>query len=164
MTLEDLGNLGEFVGALGVVVSLVYLAIQIRQNTSAVRTSTFHEAIRDQSNGIDQLNSDPELNRIWYDGLHHFEALPEDEQRRFATIESSCRVDDDTSLVSSRRSIARPAVRASRAAQPGAAADQLGLLLSQPNLIGFRPESGGAERFRGVAWWAVRDSNPGPSG
>ena len=33
MTLEDLGNLGEFVGAIGVVVSLVYLALQIRQNT-----------------------------------------------------------------------------------------------------------------------------------
>ena len=30
---EILGNLGEFVGAIGVVVTLVYLAYQIRQNT-----------------------------------------------------------------------------------------------------------------------------------
>lgn len=33
VTLDDLGNIGEFVGALAVVISLVYLAFQIRQNT-----------------------------------------------------------------------------------------------------------------------------------
>ena len=48
MTLEDLGNLGEFFAALGVLVTLVYLAIQIRQNTHAMRASTFLEAIRDR--------------------------------------------------------------------------------------------------------------------
>ena len=31
MSLEDLGNIGEFVAAVAVVISLVYLAIQIRQ-------------------------------------------------------------------------------------------------------------------------------------
>ncbi len=30
MTLQDLGNLGEFLGSIGVIGSLVYLAIQIR--------------------------------------------------------------------------------------------------------------------------------------
>ncbi len=33
MSLEDLGNLGEFLGSIGVIVSLIYLALQIRQNT-----------------------------------------------------------------------------------------------------------------------------------
>ena len=41
MTLEDLGNLGEFIAAVAVVVSLVYLALQIRQNTRSVRDSAF---------------------------------------------------------------------------------------------------------------------------
>ena len=36
MSLEDLGNIGEFVAAVAVVVSLVYLAIQIRQNTHQI--------------------------------------------------------------------------------------------------------------------------------
>ena len=39
MTLMELGALGEFVGAMAVVVTLVYLAIQIRQNTQAMRES-----------------------------------------------------------------------------------------------------------------------------
>ena len=33
LTLQDLGALGEFVGALGVVISLIYLARQLSQNT-----------------------------------------------------------------------------------------------------------------------------------
>jgi len=41
-TLQDLGNLGEFVGALGVVFSLIYLARQMRQNTTSVRAAAFN--------------------------------------------------------------------------------------------------------------------------
>ena len=43
MTLEDLGNLGEFVAAIGVIASLVYLALQIRQNTASLRSSTHQQ-------------------------------------------------------------------------------------------------------------------------
>ena len=39
MTLMELGALGEFVGAIAVVVTLGYLAIQIRQNTRAMQES-----------------------------------------------------------------------------------------------------------------------------
>jgi hypothetical protein len=41
-TLQDLGALGEFVGALGVVISLAYLAQQMRQNTTSVRAASFN--------------------------------------------------------------------------------------------------------------------------
>ena len=34
MTIFELGALGEFVGSIAVVVTLIYLALQIRQNTS----------------------------------------------------------------------------------------------------------------------------------
>ena len=41
MTLEQLGSIGELIGAIGVIISLVYLALQIRTNTEAERTSTY---------------------------------------------------------------------------------------------------------------------------
>ncbi len=41
-TLQDLGALGEFVGALGVVISLIYLARQMSQNTISVRAASFN--------------------------------------------------------------------------------------------------------------------------
>jgi hypothetical protein len=39
MTLENLGNLGEFLGAVGVIVTLVYLAVPIRENTRMMRAN-----------------------------------------------------------------------------------------------------------------------------
>jgi len=40
MNLQQLANLGEFIGGLAVIASLIYLAIQIRQNTRSVKSST----------------------------------------------------------------------------------------------------------------------------
>ena len=37
MSLEDLGNIGELVAAIGVIISLIYLAVQILQNVAQVR-------------------------------------------------------------------------------------------------------------------------------
>jgi len=44
MNIEDLANLGEALSGLGVVISLLYLAVQIRQNTRAIRSSSYHQA------------------------------------------------------------------------------------------------------------------------
>ena len=40
MDLQDLGSIGEMIGAVAVVVSLIYFAVQIRQNTNAVAANT----------------------------------------------------------------------------------------------------------------------------
>ncbi|NCF20023.1 MAG: hypothetical protein GWP63_17450 [Haliea sp.] len=40
ISLTDLGNLGEFVGAIAVVASLIYVGIQLRQNTAAIKITT----------------------------------------------------------------------------------------------------------------------------
>ncbi len=45
MTLEDLGNVGEFVSAIAVVLSLIYVAIQIRQNTRHLRASNYQQIL-----------------------------------------------------------------------------------------------------------------------
>ena len=42
---QMLGNYGEFIGAIGVVVTLGYLAIQIRQNTKALRVSAYADFV-----------------------------------------------------------------------------------------------------------------------
>jgi hypothetical protein len=43
---EILGNLGDFIGGIAVVVTLIYLAIQVRQNTIALRTASRQEIVR----------------------------------------------------------------------------------------------------------------------
>ena len=84
MNWEALGAIGEVVGAAGVIVTLGYLAIQIRQNAQSVRASAFQEAIRDAAQITDELSHDAELTRIWFAGQHDFEALTGEERRRFA--------------------------------------------------------------------------------
>jgi len=83
VTLQDLGSIGEFVAAIGTLVTLVYLALQIRQNTRSVRTSAYQETSRDIAESIDQLARDPELCRIWLAGARDFESLPREERQRF---------------------------------------------------------------------------------
>ena len=39
MNLEMLGNIGDFLGGIGVVITLIYLAAQIRQNTAQLRSN-----------------------------------------------------------------------------------------------------------------------------
>lgn len=85
MSIQDLGSLGEFIAAIATLITLAYLAVQIRQNTQSVRASTFHEAISDFAHGIEELNKDADLTRIWYEGLQNFENLSQLEQQRFAT-------------------------------------------------------------------------------
>ena len=40
MTIQDWGAVGEILGAIGVIATLIYLAVQIRQNTADSRTNT----------------------------------------------------------------------------------------------------------------------------
>jgi hypothetical protein len=61
MSWDGIGAVGELVGALGVIVSLVYLAAQIRQNSQVVRTATRQAVSTSQMEIGMQLASNPEL-------------------------------------------------------------------------------------------------------
>ena len=41
--IENLGNIGDFVGGVGVFITLTYLATQIRQNTHSLRLSSIQQ-------------------------------------------------------------------------------------------------------------------------
>ncbi len=80
MTLEGLGNLGEFVGAFGVIVSLVYLARQIRDSARIERLNARYFLSQSMSSVLDKLDDDPELQRIWLGVMDRGEE-PNDEDR-----------------------------------------------------------------------------------
>jgi hypothetical protein len=84
--LEDLGNIGDFLGGIGVVVTLLYLAFQIRQNTQSVRSSAVQAALADVATTMDGLVHDPDLLRIFFDGQKDFASFSAQERRRFATF------------------------------------------------------------------------------
>jgi len=51
MNLDAIGNVGDFLGGIGVVVTLIYLAIQIRRNTIEVRNAAV-QRILEQSTDL----------------------------------------------------------------------------------------------------------------
>jgi hypothetical protein len=90
MNLADLGNIGEFVGAIGVVITLVYLAYQIRQNTEQLQQNTLAAKAAAVKASIDAIRenrksvfSDADLSELFRIGLEHPEDLDEGQQFRF---------------------------------------------------------------------------------
>ena len=83
MTLQDWSNLAQVVGALAVVISLVYVGFQIKRNTSAVRSATAQAINNNYGDWYMNMMRDPELNRIGIKGLRDYSSLDEIEKARF---------------------------------------------------------------------------------
>ncbi len=81
--LEALGNVGDFLGGIGVVVTLAYLAVQIRKNTQSVRSAALHGISTSISEFIDKIAQDPVLTKVWFDGLSGTVQLSEADAQRF---------------------------------------------------------------------------------
>ena len=86
MTVSELGSIGEFLGGLAVLVSLIYLALQIRQNTTSVRAAASASVAESLSRVTEIISVEPELGRIWSQGLDDYDSLDSDARTRFNTI------------------------------------------------------------------------------
>ena len=64
MTLSDLGNIGEFVGALAVLVTLAYLALQIRQSSGTTRAQIRQSLADSQIQYLNARATDPFLRGV----------------------------------------------------------------------------------------------------
>ncbi len=64
MTLQDLGALGELVGGVAVVITLVYLALQVRQNTAMITAQAVQASI-DATQRVLLFRADnPDMRRV----------------------------------------------------------------------------------------------------
>jgi hypothetical protein len=83
MSLDALGNIGDFVGGLGVVITLIYLAVQIRQNTATVRASGSASHNEGFNSVFLLLSQDNDARDIYFRGLVDYEALSAEQQLHF---------------------------------------------------------------------------------
>jgi len=79
MNLQSLAQIGEFIGGLSVLITLVYLAIQIRGNTKAVRSAGAQQTHDSMLGLYCQLAGDAQLNRAFRVGTQNMESLSEDD-------------------------------------------------------------------------------------
>lgn len=93
MNWDAVGAIAELLGAIGVIVSLVYLSIQIRINTRQVgehsrelRIATIDSVAASFSRFRDPLIRDPELAELWLRGTKDYETLGEVERVRLGRL------------------------------------------------------------------------------
>ncbi|MFT7470155.1 MAG: hypothetical protein ACI8XU_000043 [Kiritimatiellia bacterium] len=82
MNWEAIGAIGEIVGATGVIVTLIYLAVQIRQNTSATNRTNVRNVLESNNSALSSL-LDESVSEIFVRGLKSLEGLNEVERYRF---------------------------------------------------------------------------------
>ena len=79
--LEDLGNLGDFLGGIGVVATMIYLAVQIRRNTQAIQaTSSMHEFLHNWRTMAQSSLENPEILKLHSRGMADFDSLSNPEK------------------------------------------------------------------------------------
>ena len=83
MSIQDWGAIGEIVGAIAVVASLIYLAVQIRQNTrqislslEASKLAAFERNVESGNRAREALISNPEITQLFLKGLKNYGVLP----------------------------------------------------------------------------------------
>ncbi len=84
MNWERIGAIGEIVGAIAFVATLLYLSAQIRQANRATRS----ESIQESTTAFNEINgwvvNDEQLARIFLVGSRDIDELSEEENVRFA--------------------------------------------------------------------------------
>ena len=86
MTIEDLGNIGEFIAAIATIVTLVYLAVQVRQNTAALRSSTFQNICEQMAHNVEPIVSHGDVSDVLARGLSGLAGLSPSERVRFQSV------------------------------------------------------------------------------
>ena len=86
MTLEEIYYIGQTVAVVALLISILFVGYQIRQNTKAIR-ATSHHAITDSFNQINALIiGDPKIARLWRLGMAGSSELNEDEATSFSLM------------------------------------------------------------------------------
>ena len=86
MNWEAISAIGQVVGALAVVISLIYVASEVRRNTNATRLAAMRSMHDAFNRWIQQLGQYPDLAELYTRGLQDFKSLEDTEITRFTAL------------------------------------------------------------------------------
>ncbi len=86
MNWNAIGAIGEIIGALAVFLTLVYLALQIRQNTKAIQASAVDAGISKLNDVRESVYENGDLTRIYIQGIAQPADLDEESRVRFRLL------------------------------------------------------------------------------
>lgn len=83
MQLEQIANIAEVIGLLMVAITLIFLTVQMRQNTKALHSTTAHAVHEQTSNLYRELSLHESLADVWQRGMKDPSNLTPAETVRF---------------------------------------------------------------------------------
>jgi hypothetical protein len=83
---EAIGAIGQVVGAVAVVISLIYLAREVRRNTGATHLTAMRSMHDAFNRWIQQLGQYPDLAELYTRGLQDLKSLEDTEITRFTAL------------------------------------------------------------------------------
>jgi hypothetical protein len=83
MNWEAIGAVGELAGAGGVIISLLYLGIQIKRQSIENRFAAVHEYVNETNIFFGSAAENKEVAEIWVRGIENFDSLDKVEKARF---------------------------------------------------------------------------------
>ncbi len=93
MTIQDWGAIGELVGGVAVIVTLIYLALQVRQNTlqfsrsvEATQLAAFERNVESGNRIRELLILHPDLAALLLKGFDSYKELDKSEKFRFGML------------------------------------------------------------------------------
>lgn len=86
MNWDAIGAIAELFAAMGVIASLVYLAVQVRASTRAAAVAAKLDSTDLLNKFIDVLIEDPQLNDIYLRGINDLDSLSKEEYFRFSNM------------------------------------------------------------------------------
>ena len=83
MKLKDVASLAEIVGGVAVIVSLIYVGVQVNDNTAAIRSTAASDATTTMQSWYSQMGSNRQASDIWFDAMTSPDPLPAHDEFQF---------------------------------------------------------------------------------
>ena len=91
LKLSDWSNITDIIGTAVVIITLIFVGLQVRQNTSAVQSSAAQAVHDNFATWYTSLQSEPKLIDITVKGFKNYQSLTETEKGQFiATMMAFC--------------------------------------------------------------------------
>lgn len=96
MTISELGSLGEFIGSIIVIVTLVYIAIQSNLNHKLLLSNAFSTRANATAEFINITAQNGEFAEIWYRAIQNQALTPVEEHRATAYLVALLKLTENT--------------------------------------------------------------------
>lgn len=83
MNWEAIGAVGEIMGAVAVIVSLIYVGHQVHDNTSAIRSAAANDASVAMQTWYLEMGSNRQASDTWFNAMTSPEPLPTNDEFQF---------------------------------------------------------------------------------